>query len=203
MIIARMEALMKKSKKIPMLVATVIAISETSILAATGIVNAPSGLVLRGEPEKGGSVITTVQDDAKVEVIEKNGEWYKVKYNGQEGYLFAEYVEMEEENNLSEGNQTPPTPPNQEPNHTEEPTQPQEPSVNTQPEVIQVKSSANMYIMPLISSTPIGTIAKGTTVTITKQVTNWSYIVTENTEGWVRTHFIKNEVTRRTTNRGK
>ena len=194
---------MKKSKKIPMLVATVIAISETSILAATGIVNAPSGLVLRGEPEKGGSVITTVQDDAKVEVIEKNGEWYKVKYNGQEGYLFAEYVEMEEENNLSEGNQTPPTPPNQEPNHTEEPTQPQEPSVNTQPEVIQVKSSANMYIMPLISSTPIGTIAKGTTVTITKQVTNWSYIVTENTEGWVRTHFIKNEVTRRTTNRGK
>lgn len=194
---------MKKSKKIPMLVATVIAISGTSILAATGIVNAPSGLVLRGEPEKGGSVITTVQDDAKVEVIEKNGEWYKVKYNGQEGYLFAEYVEMEEENNLSEGNQTPPTPPNQEPNHTEEPTQPQEPSVNTQPEVIQVKSSANMYIMPLISSTPIGTIAKGTTVTITKQVTNWSYIVTENTEGWVRTHFIKNEVTRRTTNRGK
>ena len=148
---------MKKSKKIPMLVATVIAISGTSILAATGIVNAPSGLVLRGEPEKGGSVITTVQDDAKVEVIEKNGEWYKVKYNGQEGYLFAEYVEMEEENNLSEGNQTPPTPPNQEPNHTEEPTQPQEPSVNTQPEVIQVKSSANMYIMPLISSTPIGT----------------------------------------------
>lgn len=194
---------MKKSKKIPMLVATVIAISGTSILAATGIVNAPSGLVLRGEPEKGGSVITTVQDDAKVEVIEKNGEWYKVKYNGQEGYLFAEYVEMEEENNLSEGNQTPPTPPNQEPNHTEEPTQPQEPSVNTQSEVIQVKSSANMYIMPLISSTPIGTIAKGTTVTITKQVTNWSYIVTENTEGWVRTHFIKNEVTRRTTIRGK
>lgn len=200
-----------------MLVAMLISISGTSILAITGTVNAPSGLVLRGEATKGGSVITTVQDNEQVEVLEKNGEWYKVKYNGQEGYLFAEYVETEE-NNIPNGGQTSTTkPPENEPT-TQNPETPEnesngethleqnpstEPPFITEPEVVQAKTSANLYIMPLISSTPIGTINAGTTITITKQITNWSYITTGTVEGWVRTYLIKNEVTRSTTIRGR
>lgn len=217
MIIARMEVQMKKINKIPILTAMLISISGTSILAVTGTVNAPSGLVLREEASKGGSVITTVQDDEQVEVLEKNGEWYKVKYSGQEGYLFAEYVETEE-NNIPNGEQTPTTLPSENEPTMQNPETPEnesngethpeqnpstEPPFITEPKVVQAKTSANIYIMPLISSTPVGSVTVGNTITITKQITNWSYITTGTVEGWVRTYLIKNEVTRSTTNRGK
>ena len=68
----------------------------TTSLGATGIVNAPNGLILRKEAQSGDNIIMTVSDKAQVEIIEKDGEWYKVKYNSHEGYLFAEYVEAKE-----------------------------------------------------------------------------------------------------------
>ena len=78
----------------------------TTCFAATGIVNAPNGLVLRKEAAKGADPITTVSDKANVEILEQNGEWYKVKYNGNEGYLFAEYVNKEEEKTEKEETKT-------------------------------------------------------------------------------------------------
>lgn len=69
----------------------------TTTLARTGTVNAPNGLVLRETASKSGNPITTISDDAKVEILEENGEWYQVKYNNQEGYLFAEYVDAEKQ----------------------------------------------------------------------------------------------------------
>ena len=53
----------------------------TTSLASTGIVNAPNGLVLREKASKSANSVMTVSDDSKVEILEKDGEWYKVKYN--------------------------------------------------------------------------------------------------------------------------
>ena len=75
----------------------IILIGTTSLASITGIVNAPNGLVLREEASKTANPVMTVSDDSKVEIEERDGEWYKVKYNSHEGYLFAEYVEIEEE----------------------------------------------------------------------------------------------------------
>ncbi len=178
---------MKKVKKITMMIATAFIILSTTILAQTGTVNAPSGLVLRGEPIKGGSVITTIEDAAQVEILEQNGEWYKVKYNGQEGYLFAEYVKVEE-------TETPPTHVDPDNNEIEE-----KPGENTNiPDntgaTIQIRNNARIYMMPLISSTPIGTLAAGATVTVEKTITNWSYVTDGTHEGWIRTYLINGEV---------
>lgn len=181
---------MKKIKKITMIVGTSIAMLSTTILAQAGIVNAPSGLVLRGEPEKGGSVITTVEDKANVEIIEKNGEWYKVKYNGQEGFLFAEYVNVEEE-------VTPPVNPEPKPEETTTENPEENTNSNTPTSLIgtnvQIKNDAKIYVMPLISSTPIGSFAVGTTVTIEKEITNWSYVTAGTQSGWIRTYLINGE----------
>lgn len=194
---------MKKAKKITMMIGTATIILSTTILAQTGTVNAPSGLVLRGEPEKGGSIITTVEDDTKVEIIEKSGDWYKVKYDGDEGYLFAEYVKVEEtetpSTNLDPNTTTENPATNETPNTTTE--KPIE-NTNTQVEVpevavgtsTQIKNEAKIYIMPLISSTPIGTIAVGTTITVEKTITNWSYVKDGTNEGWIRTYLINGEV---------
>ena len=88
---------MNKLKRISLVTLGTIALFTTATFAKTGTVNAPSGLVLREEKSKTSDPITTVTDNAKVEILEESGEWYKVKYNDNEGYLFAEYVEVEEE----------------------------------------------------------------------------------------------------------
>lgn len=185
---------MKKAKKITMMIGTATIILSTTILAQTGTVNAPSGLVLRGEPERGGSIITTVEDDTKVEIIEKSGDWYKVKYNGDEGYLFAEYVEVENPDTDSK------------PDNENSSTNTENPIENTNSNTqvgtsevtvgtsTQIKNEAKIYMMPLMSSTPIGTIASGTTITVEKTITNWSYVKDGTQEGWIRTYLITGEV---------
>lgn len=190
---------MKKVKKITMLVTGATIMLNTAILAVTGIVNAPSGLVLRGEPAKTGEPITTIEDKAKVEIIEKSGEWYKVTYNGQEGYLFAEYVNEEQT--------TPPTTP-VEGNTNENPegnsgengqtnppvTQPSNPQVNLVGTTVQLKNNAKIYMMPLMSSTPIGSFNAGISVNVEKEVTNWVYVTDGTQAGWIRTYLINGEI---------
>ena len=89
--------LMKNLKRISIIILVMLSILTINSLATTGTVNAPNGLILREEASKLGGIITTVSDKSKVEIIEKSGEWYKVKYGSYEGYLFAEYVVAEEE----------------------------------------------------------------------------------------------------------
>ena len=88
---------MKKIKKFSIIFILVIAMLAVNSVATTGTVNAPNGLILREEASKSGGIITTVSDKSQVEIIEKSGEWYKVKYGSYEGYLFAEYVTVKEE----------------------------------------------------------------------------------------------------------
>lgn len=170
---------MDKIKKLPAIIAgTLLALSST-ILAVNGTVNAPSGLVLRGEPEKNGSIITTVEDKAQVEVIEESGEWYKVKYNGQEGYLFGQYVAVEED-------VTPATPTEQ---PTENPTTNEGENTNT-----QTVNEIEMYMVPVLTASPIKVVPKETPLTVQRTITNWSYVTDGTDEGWVRTALINGTV---------
>lgn len=160
-----------------------LAILGTAVLATTGTVNAPSGLVLREEASSSGVPITTMSDDAKVEVIEKNGDWYKVTYNSQEGYAYAEYIEVEDEIKSEV---------------TQEIAQPENPNTEggvatTDDTSKQAKNKLKVYNMPLITSTVINEIEIGAEITIHKQITNWSYISVGSIEGWVRTYGIENK----------
>lgn len=172
---------MEKIKKIAIFVLIAIATLTTMVLAATGIVNAPSGLVLREEASRNGSVITTIEDGTTLEILEKDGDWYKVIYNGDEGYVFAQYIEANEED----------VPPPETPETPETPEAP----TNTETKQAQLKSDAKIYMMPLISSTSVGTMVAGTNITIEKQITNWSYVTDGTNEGWIRTYAINNQIT--------
>lgn len=174
---------MEKIKKMPIIIIMIIVMLTTITFAVSGTVNAPSGLVLREEPSKTSEPITTVPDDATVEVIEESGEWYKVTYNGQEGYLFAEYVEGVEEIN------TPST------ETQENPDAENQNQGNTDTNNMQTQNEIRIYMMPLITSTPVGTIAQGTSVTVIKEITNWSYVTDGTNEGWVRTYAINGGTT--------
>ena len=83
---------MNKLKIISILILSTLILLGTTSFAKTGTVNAPNGLVLRNEASKSAKPITTVYDNAKVEILEQSGEWYKVKYGEQEGYVAKRLV---------------------------------------------------------------------------------------------------------------
>lgn len=162
---------MKKLEKISITAIASLAVLGTTVFGATGkVYNTSQGLVLRKEASKSAEPLATIANDAEVEIIEKTGEWYKVNANGKEGYLFAEYVEVQEE---SEEEPT---------ENTEQPvTNNQETPENT------TKTETKIYIVPVITSSVIGTIPENTKLNVEKTLNNWSYVSYGETKGWIRT----------------
>ena len=162
---------MKNFLKISVTTLGTLAVLGTSVFATTGIVAAESGLVLRQTASKSGEPITTVPNNTEVEITEESGEWYKVKYNEQEGYIFAQFVKVKEETEVK----------------------PQENNNETQNEN-QNTQALRVYEIPLITSTIINEIPAGTQITVQKEIKNWSYVVAGDIHGWVRSSGLNNTV---------
>lgn len=86
--------------------AALLAACATTASAAclgAGTVNA-DGLRLRAEANTDSSVLTTTYTGANAVVLEDAGDgWYKVSYNGTEGYMSAEYVDLATQADVSLG----------------------------------------------------------------------------------------------------
>ena len=140
---------------------------------AEGIVTA-SSLKLRKEPSLEGEVLYGISKDEKVEIIEKTDDkWYKIKYNGDTGYVSAEYIKTEEVI-------TTPVP-----ETTEEPIENIETIVNEETKTYKISSETDVYILPLINSSIINKIEIGKQVNIIKKINKWAYIETEAVYGWI------------------
>lgn len=153
---------MNKFEKVGLTSVLGLAILGTTVFAKTGkVYNTSQGLVLRGSASKTGEPLATVANGAEVEILEENEEWYKVNANGKEGFLFAEYVEIQKE-------------------ETETPAD----TSTTQTE--NTIAGTKIYVLPVITSTVIGEVPENTDINIEKTVGKWNYIVSENVKGWVR-----------------
>lgn len=185
---------MKKIKKFSIIFILVIAMLAVNSVATTGTVNAPNGLILREEASKSGGIITTVSDKSQVEIIEKSGEWYKVRYGSYEGYLFAEYVTVKEEVKEEQKQEAVSTEEPSEELEEQETTKPEEPQTVEQKQV-QIQSNVKVYILPSVTASVINNIEPGKTITINKELNDWLNITIENKSGWVRKSLVENAIT--------
>lgn len=170
---------MNKLKKVSLLVVVGLAIFGTTVFAGkTGkVYNTSQGLVLREDASKTSAALATVPNDKEVMIIEFLDEWYKVEVDGKQGYLFAEYVDLTEETE----NQTP-----SEENPTDEPINTNDLTIDIAPNT--TKNETKMYMLPLITSSSIGTIPANTELNIQKTLNNWAYVSYNNINGWIRTY---------------
>lgn len=68
--------------------------------AATGVVKTNGqALRLREQANTSSNIIEQVQTGTSVEILEKSGDWYKIKYNEKTGYAYAEYIVENETTN--------------------------------------------------------------------------------------------------------
>jgi len=192
---------MKSIKKISiMAIGTALMLGGT-VFASTGTVTT-NGLRMRKEASTESDIVTSLNNGAQVEIIEKVGDWYKVKYYDEyEGYLFGEYVKVEgEETTETEEPAIEENEPEQKPEEEtteEEPVQSEEtteepeiPETVAYPMETTTKTNARIYMLPLITSTNIDEIKKDVEVTVEKELNDWVYISSETVSGWVRKYNI-------------
>lgn len=85
---------MKKTFKIMAICAVVITIiAYNVVIAATGKVN-ENNIRMRKEPNTTSAIITNLYKNDEVEVLEKTGDWYKIKYEGKVGYMRSDLIDI-------------------------------------------------------------------------------------------------------------
>ena len=206
-----------RTKKLLIVATVVILISlfytkETQ--AKTATVNTET-LNLRKETSTSSTILEQLDRGEKLNIIEEDGDWLKVKVRGITGYVSKDYVKMDEDSEAEEKTNT------EKANTSEENTQVDnsqtentetESTTNTQveSEVTEkeentktdveekvtegtLNKDAQILILPLINATKIEDAKNGAKLQIIDEVNGWYYVQTEKNSGWVRKNAITGE----------
>lgn len=161
---------MNKVKKLTLALTTTALLTLLTIpacYAATGTITVDT-LRVRKAPSTSSDILRNLDEGDKVEVIEKENDWYKVKLaDGKEAYIYAEYVKLEENLTTNEGKK---------PQQTEE---------NTKKEDFKLEKNTRIYILPLLFSNEISKVTEDTTVKVVEKINNWVCVEYNGVTGWV------------------
>ncbi|MBW4861469.1 MAG: SH3 domain-containing protein [Paeniclostridium sp.] len=144
-----------------------VSVGKTKVVVATS-------LNVRSGPSTGNSVIGSLKNNEKVEVISESNGWSKIKYNGKEGYVSSTYLK-----DVNEGG-------NSKPNETPKPN----PNVETKTKVVAA-TSLNVRSGPSTSHGIIGSLKNNEKVEVISESNGWSKIKYNGKEGYVSSTYLK------------
>jgi len=98
-----MRRLVTKMFVLSALLALAMGMSAFALNLQGGTVSTASAVNLRESPGTSGAVLSQLSDQSRVAVLGQEGDWYKVAYNGVNGYLHSDYVELQEIMNIECG----------------------------------------------------------------------------------------------------
>ena len=179
-------------------------ISNAATVKVTGeVVN------VRKEASAESKVVAQLSENVECEYLGEEGNWYKVKYQKYTGYVSKEYTKLigktnnnvdkpennENSNNIANNQNTNDSKNDNEiSNQNNETTSQTNSSTQTNNEQEEQKlvykkfnQKTSIKILPLIYSTIIGEAKKDDKVLILTETSGWSYIQTDEINGWVRT----------------
>lgn len=188
---------MKKRIIISLLCGIIICCTAVYTFATTGIVSTDT-LRLRKSNSTDSSILTLLSLDDKVEILTRTEDgWYKVKYTDAkeqkqyEGYVSEAYITLKEEN------QTTPEPNKSEENKTSEEENNSNNDIPSEEEGTKentnkiINKGEKIYLIPLVNSNTTMILEKDANVEVMAELNGWSYVISENIEGWVRTDKLK------------
>ena len=144
-----------------------VSVGKTKVVVATS-------LNVRSGPSTGNSVIGSLKNNEKVEVISESNGWSKIKYNGKEGYVSSTYLKDSNEGGNSKPNETP------KPN----------PNVETKIKVVAA-TSLNVRSGPSTGHGIIGSLKNNEKVEVISESNGWSKIKYNGKEGYVSSTYLK------------
>ena len=187
---------MKLKNEIIIILMTIalIMILNINVFAKTVVVNTDT-LKLRSKPstDEDSKTIMLLDLGQKLEYIDEEDGFYKIKLNGTTGYVSKDYTkivddEKEEAEIVEKIEETEKTEETQNVEETETietigATEETTEAVSTE---MKTKTNSKVYILPLINANVVEEIQTGINVRIISKVNGWAYVETENVFGWIR-----------------
>ena len=182
---------MKVVKRVFFIALMIFVLCQVSSYAATGAVKS-EGARMRAEANTSSDVVTLVEQGETVEIVEKSGDWYKVKYENNTGFIRGDLLEIsgeveeaqpKEEPTKSE--ETEKTEENETESKTEPETEKKDEKVTTTGEK-NIKTNTAIRITPCLFSSVLGEAIAGNRITVEKILNNWGKVKLDNgITGWV------------------
>lgn len=155
-----------------------------------------SELNFRESANTNANAIDVLYKGARVNIISEEGDWYKVKYNNEEGYVSKQYISKDREtNNTNTSNTSTNTQTNTlantaTPTNNTTVTTPTPSGMETPSDIIElnktkIKSETTLYVLPLINATKLANLNVNASVQLVSINGDWAYVQTENNSGWV------------------
>ena len=174
---------MKKLLLTSLMIMLMLCMISNVSMALTAKVNA-NGVRVRKEASTSSSIVTSLDKDAEVQLLDQEGDWYKIKYNDYTGYIRKDlltsddnfFAKNNDENNNNINNST--AVQNTNDKTTSEPT-------NNNTTNTSVSSEIDVHVIPTIFSTVEDTIKKNQEVQIIKELNHWLYVKYDEKTGWI------------------
>ena len=133
---------------------------------------------LRETASEDSKILELISKDETVEILEKSGDWYKIKSKGVTGYIRQDLLTVKEE--------TTNTTENTEENSKEEETTKVEIKKEIELGKQKVLEDTKLKIVPVINATDILEVKKDEEVEAVEVINGWVCIETKTTKGWIR-----------------
>lgn len=166
-----------------------------SCMATTGKINT-EGARIRREPNTTSDVLTIAYSGETVDIIEKQGEWYKVKYGESVGFIRGDLIQVDEEVKDAEKNEEtvqaqaePEETTQKEPENVEQPQESQQEFIEVE-KMLRIDTSAK--IIPSLSASKVADLKQGDKVVVIQEMNKWSCIKIEGKTAWVLTTSLEN-----------
>ena len=143
-----------------------------------GTIKVSDSLNVRSGAGTSYSVVGSLKNGTSVEIVETSGNWYKIKYGNDYGYVSKDYVTLNSSSNSNTGN----TSNSGSTNNT--------PATSTTKGTVKVSDSLNVRGGAGTSYSVIGSLKNGTSVEIVETSGNWYKIKYGNGYGYVSKDYI-------------
>lgn len=167
---------------------------------------------LRETADTNSKILELLSQDQEVTILEKEGEWYKVKAQGITGYLRQDVITLSgntqntteqanTEQTTSEQQEEPTTNQENQTNETETPkTNTENENQNKDENTKKVVEDTKLKIVPAINATETIEVKKDQEVTIIEKINGWVCIEVETVRGWIREDKLKSAQEEQPTN---
>lgn len=202
----------KFSIKIVIIAIALILLSQVSAYAKEGT-STGTNLRIRKTASTDGEVLEVLALGDKVEIIEEQGEWYKISAKGVTGFVSKNFISVKDEGNTEQPSNNTQKEEQQvsEENSNKEENIPVE-IVTTEPEankteenkveenkvvenkVYKISENTKLYILPIVTSEIINEAKKDEQVTLINSAGLWAYIGINNNYGWIQLDKLSSEV---------
>lgn len=163
-----------------------------SLAANTGKIRVETAN-LRETTEESAKILDLLSMNDEVEIIEKTGEWYKVKAKGITGYVRQDLITVNGEvaqNNITENKETIQEQPIQN-NEVESKNETEEKDIELGKK--KIAEDTKLKILPVINATDIIEVKKDEEINIIEIMNGWVCVETQTTKGWMRKEKIQKE----------